>query len=151
ALVTGIHGGDPTELDVRAAFPRLARYEAESGSVVRGMLRARSQSPGPRRMWSFPEGLREVIDALAARLRTPPLLNAAVRTLKQSPTGWVVHGARGEQWPADAVVLTCPAPAQAAIIGPLDAALAGLIGAIEYNRIAVVALGYRESDVPNPA
>src|SRR5437868_2085434 len=40
ALVTGIHGGDPELLDVRAAFPRLTKFEAESGSVVRGMMRA---------------------------------------------------------------------------------------------------------------
>src|SRR5262245_9433437 len=40
ALVTGIHGGDPELLDVRAAFPRLADLEAAHGSVVRGMIRA---------------------------------------------------------------------------------------------------------------
>src|SRR5262249_49021586 len=40
ALAPGVHGGAPALLDVRAAFPRLARLEADSGSVVRGLLRA---------------------------------------------------------------------------------------------------------------
>ena len=43
ALVTGIHGGDPALLSVAAAFPRLPVMERESGSVVRGFLRAAKQ------------------------------------------------------------------------------------------------------------
>src|SRR5262245_16175239 len=40
ALVTGIHGGDPAALSVAAAFPRLVAMERESGSIIRGFLRA---------------------------------------------------------------------------------------------------------------
>ncbi len=46
------------------------------------------------------------------------------------------------------MVLACPAYQQAAILGELDPLLAEGIAAIPYNRVAVVALGYRESDVP---
>src|SRR5262249_53960674 len=41
AFVTGIHAGDPRLLSVRAAFPRLAAFEREHGSVQRGMAAAR--------------------------------------------------------------------------------------------------------------
>jgi oxygen-dependent protoporphyrinogen oxidase len=48
------------------------------------------------------------------------------------------------------VVLACPADQQAALLGDQAPALADLIAAIPYNRVAVVALGYRAADVPHP-
>src|SRR5262249_1760848 len=51
---------------------------------------------------------------------------------------------------ADAVVLTCPAHQQAAVLDALDPELADRVGGIAYNRVAVVALGYLRADVPRP-
>jgi oxygen-dependent protoporphyrinogen oxidase len=45
-------------------------------------------------------------------------------------------------------VLSCPAFVQAEILADLDRDLAHLIGGIRYNRIAVVALGFKAADVP---
>jgi oxygen-dependent protoporphyrinogen oxidase len=49
---------------------------------------------------------------------------------------------------ADAVVLTCPAYEQAGILTLLDGELASRIAEVPYNRIAVVAVGYRTRDMP---
>jgi oxygen-dependent protoporphyrinogen oxidase len=158
ALCTGIHGGDPELLSARAAFPRLTTFEAEHGSVVRGMIlagrrrraeaRARGESPAPARMWSFREGLHVLTDTLRDRLRTPPVVGVRVKRIEQSPTGWLVHGEGRDLWEPHAVVLACPADEQARLLADVDPALAGLIGGIAYNRIAVVALGFRARDVP---
>src|SRR5437588_347059 len=40
ALVTGIYAGDSTLLSLPACFPRLAQFEREAGSVIRGFIRA---------------------------------------------------------------------------------------------------------------
>jgi oxygen-dependent protoporphyrinogen oxidase len=45
-------------------------------------------------------------------------------------------------------VLACPAYEQAELLAELDAPLADEVAGIPYNRIAVVALGYRQSDCP---
>jgi oxygen-dependent protoporphyrinogen oxidase len=159
ALVTGIHGGDPALLDVRAAFPRLAAFEARHGSVVRGMVRAmrqkraeaaaRGATPARGRMWSFRDGLRTLAETLRDRLPAPPVLGARVRRIQPRPGGgWLVLGDGQDLWEADALVLTCPARAQAEMLADLDPELAGLVGGIAYNRIAVVALGFRAADVP---
>jgi oxygen-dependent protoporphyrinogen oxidase len=77
-----------------------------------------------------------------------------VRSLRRLPSpattaaGWEILGEGRERWAADAVVLTCPAYQQAAILADLDRELADRVGAIAYNRVAVVALGYRRADVP---
>jgi oxygen-dependent protoporphyrinogen oxidase len=149
ALVTGIHAGDPNLLDVRAAFPRVAALEREHGSVVVGMMRAAKRKPGRSQLWSFRDGLQTLTDTLRDRLPAPPVLGAHVRRIEPRPGGgWTVVTDGRERWDADAVALTCPAYAQAPVLADLDPDLAGLIGGIAYNRIAVVALGYRAAEVP---
>jgi oxygen-dependent protoporphyrinogen oxidase len=159
ALVTGIHAGDPKLLSLKAAFPRIAELEEQFGSVLKGFAqtarrrRAEAKARGqpyqrPGRMWSFREGLRLLVETLHARLRRPPVLGVTVKRIERRPDGWLVVGDGQERWPADVVVLACPAYQQAAILADLDPELAERIGSIGYNRVTVVALGYRQTDVP---
>jgi len=161
ALVTGIHGGDPALLSVAAAFPRLPVMEREAGSVIRGFMRAAKKrkadakargvpAPGPMRMWSFHEGLQVLTDTLAQKLGSAVKCGKPARSLAESASvsPWVVYGDNATAWYADAVVLACPAYEQAAILQELNPELANEVGAIPYNRIAVVALGYRREHCP---
>jgi oxygen-dependent protoporphyrinogen oxidase len=156
ALVTGIHAGDPTKLSVAAAFPRLPVMEREAGSIVRGFLRAARKRrrdaeargeppPGPQRMWSFRTGLRTLVDGLTAQLGDRVKTGVGVKTIRRSEPSWQLDTDAGPMT-ADAVVLACPAYEQAAILADLDAKLAEEVAEIPYNRVAVVALGYRQSD-----
>ncbi len=162
ALVTGIYAGDPRFLSLPACFPRLAALEREHGSVIKGVVqRARrgrlearvrgeaDQRPG--KMWSLREGLRLLVERLQERLTRPPLVGVGVRRIMRlngtNSRGWRVEADGAESWTADAVVLTCPAYQQAAILADLDAELADLTNAIPYNRIVVVGLGYRRAEV----
>jgi oxygen-dependent protoporphyrinogen oxidase len=176
ALVTGIYAGDPRLLSLPACFPRLAALERDYGSVIRGLSKAArlkgdqpdSQTPkgAAGRMWSLPQGLRFFIESIRDRLNSSPICGVKVCRLERSaensvlagsPDGretvpqqrrWIVHGDGGDRWPADAVVLACPAYEQAGILRHLDLKLAQKIGSIRYNRLAVVALGYWRADVP---
>jgi protoporphyrinogen/coproporphyrinogen III oxidase len=159
AAVTGIHAGDPELLSVAAAFPRVVQFEREHGSVSRGLRaaarerrraqKARGERPHPPQLWSFREGLGVLVNALRERLGKNLLTGIAARRVDRAGTAWVVRGDGRESWDADAVVLTTPAHEQAAMVADLDSQLAAEIGAIHYNRIAVVALGYREADLPS--
>jgi oxygen-dependent protoporphyrinogen oxidase len=162
ALVTGIYAGDPALLSVQATFPRLAALEREHGSVLKGLARAARQRRAearargepyqrPGRMWSFREGLRLLIEALRDRLGERLVLGAEVRSVRRATgeaQGWVVAADGKDRWTADAVVLACPAYRQADMLAELDRELAELVGGIAYNRIAVLALGYRHEDIP---
>jgi protoporphyrinogen/coproporphyrinogen III oxidase len=160
ALVTGIHGGDPDLLSAAAAFPRAAEMERKHGSVIRGFMRtakmrkrealARGEPPPQSgRMWSFRAGLRRLIEALIERLPRPPIQGAAVRRIERVGQDWSVSGEGTEAWPANAVVLACPADRQARILADLDGELAADIEGIASSPIAVVSIGYRKQDVPN--
>lgn len=163
ALVTGIYAGDPDLLSLPACFPRVAALERAYGSVLKGFaatarqrrLDANAQGIAYRRpgtMWSFREGLRLLAETVAARLHRPPVLGVNVCQLASQgnpgrPT-WIVRADGAQCWEADALVLTCPAHQQAGLLTELDDSLADAIGAIPYNRVAVVGLGYRQGDVP---
>src|SRR4029079_110545 len=43
-FLSGVYAGDPERLSVQACFPKLAEFEAESGGILRGALRAAKQS-----------------------------------------------------------------------------------------------------------
>jgi oxygen-dependent protoporphyrinogen oxidase len=153
-LVTGIHGGDPALLDVRSAFPRLSEWEQSHGSILRGVFRLQkdkrlaARSPGtkaaPQRMWSFPNGLREMIDALAEKLTRPPICRRSATSLHVRDRRWVIDNESFH-----AVILACPAYVQAKLLSPVDDQLAKLVADIPYTPIAVVALGFRMADLPN--
>jgi oxygen-dependent protoporphyrinogen oxidase len=160
ALVTGIHAGDPHLLSMKAAFPRFAAMEREHGSLRSAMRhmaavrRSEALAKGemPRqgsRLLSFREGLRLLVEMLRDDLRQPPTFGVHVRRIESLGNGqWQVNGDGHDRWPADAVVLACPAHQQAALMADVDAQLAEAIGAIPYAAAMVVALGYRREDVP---
>jgi oxygen-dependent protoporphyrinogen oxidase len=166
ALVTGIYAGDPALLSLPACFPRVAAMEREFGSVLKGFAAAAKKRrreaeargetpPKPGKLWSFRGGLSVLTDALARSLRRPPSSGVRIRALERggdpSEPTWTIHGDGADNWPADAVILTCPAHQQAPILNDLDAGLADEIAGIPFNEIAVVGLGFKANDVPGGA
>src|SRR6185436_772269 len=103
ALVTGIYAGDAKLLSLPACFPRLAAFEREHGSAIKGFAaaakqrRADAQSRGdpyqrPGKMWSFQDGLRVLVETLRDQLQRPPILGVAIRSLKKADHAWEVRG-----------------------------------------------------------
>jgi oxygen-dependent protoporphyrinogen oxidase len=88
-----------------------------------------------------------LVDTLGNRLRRQALGGVTVAAMRREAGGWHVHSTEGDAWTADAVVLTCPAYAQAMLLAGIDPELAQEVAQIPYNRIAVVGLGYRSADV----
>lgn len=160
AFVTGIYAGDPTRLSVKAAFPRLAEFEEKHGSLMvgtfaalrerRAAMKARGEPYRRTGMWSFVEGLRLLAETLRDHLRTRPLFGVTIRRVERDgPHRWAVCGDGHDRWTADAVVLACPAYAQAELLAALDPDLAEDVAGIAYNRVAVVGVGFRKADVPH--
>jgi protoporphyrinogen/coproporphyrinogen III oxidase len=164
ALVTGIYAGDAKLLSMAAAFPRVARCEQEYGSVRKGLARmakarrAEAAALGldlPRKatLFSFKRGLRFLVEMLAVKLRKAPQFSTAVRNIAYrtdlpGKPSWMAATDGQHHWQADALVLTCPAYRQAAMLADLDPDLADLMLQIPYSPAVVVALGYREHPMP---
>lgn len=160
AMVTGIYGGDPSSLSLKAAFPRMHELESTYGSLVKAQVaiaRDRKRLPADARvgagqatgapsgvLHSFKDGLSTLIDALADRVDVQ--CGSVARRIEKRDGGWRVRV--GNEWlSADAVVSTLPAYATAELIRSLDAGAADEIDGIPYVPCSVVVQCYRKSDV----
>ena len=166
ALVAGIYAGDPLQLSLPHAFPKLKALEDNYGSMIKGQIlgardRKRSGEVAKDRAakFSFDEGLQVLPDTLAAGLGNALKLNAAVSRLTRTNAGWRLTTSGGEA-EVGAVVYcgTAHRLAELQIDGP-PAAAAGpaaqsltphALAEISYPPVASVVLGFRRADVAHP-
>jgi len=160
AFVRGVYGAEVEELGAASAFPRLWKLAVEHGGVLRG-LKAGARSrvaeplPGPVTgrgdLVSFPGGLVELVDALAAALGPRLVLACGARALERAGDAWRVELERGEPIVARSVVLTIPAPATVELLSPL-AASAGVdlapLARLAHADLGVIHLGLVDADLP---
>jgi len=150
-LLAGIHAGAPEQLSMLSAFPRFVEMERRHGSLIRAMWKApRPKAGAPAAFVSFPGGLQELADALAARVQPAAMVDRPVRALRPAPGGWEIESGGGETLAAKALILALPSRAAARLLGAVDAGLADALGAFRSVSTAVVYLGYRRADVGHP-
>jgi oxygen-dependent protoporphyrinogen oxidase len=156
-FVSGIYAGDPEQISVPAAFPRLHALEQKYGSLIRGQIQgARERRKNPEKAknaaksFSFDRGMQVFPRALAARLAG---YQAGVRVesiARRAAGGYEVRASRGGEavaFSARAVVVAAPAHRAAGFVEPMSAPLARALEAIHYAPVAVVASAFRRDDV----
>jgi protoporphyrinogen/coproporphyrinogen III oxidase len=157
-FVAGIFAGDPEQLSVRHALPKLYALERTHGSVIRafgGMMRARKRDAAAAAtaggMLSFRTGLQELPEALARELHAEIRLHAPVTQLRAGPRGWTVGAAYQPSELYDAVVYAAPAHC----VDDLDLDFPGgdrlkTLASIGYPPVGVLVLGFRRDEVTHP-
>jgi oxygen-dependent protoporphyrinogen oxidase len=145
-LLAGVYGGDAEELSVASVLSRFLELEQNYGSLTRGVLaerrRLRRQGNAQSLFHTLRGGLGTLIHAVAEAARSHMRTVAARATaLERRDDGYQVRTEDGV-FPADCVVLACPAWQSAALVRSLDGELAALLEAIPYHSSVTVALGY---------
>ncbi len=157
-FISGIYAGDPEKLGLRSAFPQLWDAENTSGSVVRGLLRARKSGTGSRTLGSFIGGNQVLTDALANSLGEHLHRNTKItHVLPAFPTGtrtFAIEFSTVDDPAAISTTLhtshllvTTPANTTGTLLKELDPGFVPLCEAVSYVPIAVVSLGYRRAAV----
>jgi oxygen-dependent protoporphyrinogen oxidase len=149
AMVVGIFAGDVEQLSLQSCFPRMVRLEAEHRSLVLAMKRLGRGGAPAGKLTTTEGGLSSYVDAVARRLGERVHTGAPVQRVRRGPEGFVLSLAGGELR-ADAVVITTPADAAAALLGPLDPALGELARSVPYAPVSVVHVAYPRSSVAHP-
>jgi oxygen-dependent protoporphyrinogen oxidase len=158
-FVAGIYAGDPNELSVPAAFPRLHALERRYGSLIKGALlgaRARRKSADKAKnaaaSFSFRGGMQSLTDALARAVGNVHC-RMTVSSVQTRAGGFTIVGEReGTQLigSARSVVVATPAYAAARVVKDLDPAAAAALGAMIYPAVTVVVSVYRRADIAHP-
>jgi oxygen-dependent protoporphyrinogen oxidase len=165
-LLSGIYGGDATQLSARTVLPKLVEMEEMYGSLTRGMLAAHKhmrarmadaqrngaagqpqgeRRAGPRSVFTtLKGGLQQLVDALEARLEPAWVRKSTVvSSLERVDRGWRVSaGGRDEIY--DAVIMASPAWAAGALLKAVDSSLGAELEGIPYSSSITVNLVYDE-------
>jgi oxygen-dependent protoporphyrinogen oxidase len=154
-FVAGVFAGDPEQLSVRHAIPKLHALERTHGSVMKAlvqMMKARRETgEGLGSVISFRAGLQEIPNALGRELGSEVRLRAPVTQLRSGPRGWTVGAAFQTPELFDAVVYAAPAHSLDEIDLDLVAAeRLSTLSSILHPPVAVLALGFRREQVAHP-
>lgn len=163
-LLSGIYGGDATQLSARTVLPKLVEMEVQHGSLSRGMLaahramRARAAQraitgeaparPAPRSIFTtLRGGMQQLIDALEARIDPASIHRSTpVTAVEKTSSGWrVTAGGSPENF--DAIIFASPAWAAGALLWPVDQALGEALSGIPYSSSITVNLVYDETQL----
>jgi len=146
-LLSGVYGGEASQLSVRAVLSRFADMEAKHGSLGRAMLAARKNAPKPNGalrplFTSLKEGMQQMVDALVQRLDGDALTTGApVQAVTREGGGWIVSaGLQSDQF--DAVILAVSTQVAASLLRMSGPLLAAELGGVNYSSSVTVALGY---------
>lgn len=156
-FVAGVFAGDPEQLSVQHAFPKMAALEQQYGSLIKGALlgakeRRLRNAPlkSEPRMFSFDGGLGVLTDTLADRLNGAVRLKCPVERIERADDGWRVYSAAGHE--SHSSVLFCsPAHRLLALEAAPDLAHElGHFRQVYCPPIARMAFGFHRSQVTHP-
>jgi oxygen-dependent protoporphyrinogen oxidase len=156
-FVAGVYAGNPDELSVSAAFPRLYALERRYGSLLKGQIkgareRARRGEKGKNvaKSFSFRGGMQTLTDALARALHPVRTSSEAVRIGRRDDGALEVEvsgEASTTRLAARSIVLAVPADAAAEIVRPHAPDAAAALESIVYAPVASVTCEYARRDV----
>lgn len=158
-LLSGIYGGDATQLSAQTVLPRLVEMETKYGSLTRGMLAAHRKmrmmaknapngaNRGAAIFTALRGGMSQLVNALAARLDGGSLSTAtAVSGIEKMASGWNLKwGGASETF--DALIMATPAWIAGELLTPVDEALGSELGGIPYSSSITVNLMYDEARI----
>jgi oxygen-dependent protoporphyrinogen oxidase len=158
-LLSGIYGGDATQLSAQTVLPRLVEMETKYGSLTRGMLAAhrkmrtfaktssKTQNRGAAIFTALRGGMGELVEAIAARLDSSSVRMATpVSEIERTAQGWIVK-AGGANETYDAVIMAAAAWVAGELLAPVDAALGKELSGIPYSSSITVNLMYDEAKI----
>lgn len=153
-LLAGIYAGSVDTLSLAATFPQFRNLEKKHRSLIRGSIAQRRQAQpnqaaqsGRSVFVTLRGGLQTLIERLYDCLQEWATLateTSVTSILKQEDGTYVVHAQSPQEestYTCDAVIVTVPAPAAAALLSPLSAT-ARELNEITYVSTATVILGY---------
>jgi oxygen-dependent protoporphyrinogen oxidase len=160
-FVAGVYAGNPEDLSVKSAFPKLYALEEEYGGLIVGTIRSirkrkkkKEQSKQSAKMISFEGGMKVLPEAIAGYLGSRVKLNAEVVSIKKTADGnYGVAYNEGDQsltLLTDIVLSTIPAYTAGGLFGHFDVGLKKHLSNVYYPPVLVLYIAYNKDDIGQP-
>lgn len=156
-FVSGVFAGDPENLSVKSAFPKLYRLEEVYGGLFKGMIKGAKErkkraekSKQSAAMFSFKNGMSVFTKKLCDVLGNDILLNHRVEEIKKDNQNYVVvTNVNGEkkEIKTQSVFITTPAYVAAEILKNMDGYLFNQLSTIYYPPVLVLNVIYRKDKI----
>lgn len=153
-FVAGVYAGNPDNLSVKSAFPKLYALEENYGGLIKGTIKGAKErkkrgeeSKQSAKMFSFRNGMQTFAKALADKLETIEY-NCTVNKVVKSEGGYKVlfeQNGEAKELAASKILSTVPAYVASSIFGDLDKELARHLNEVYYPPVMVLYLGFDQS------
>lgn len=166
-FVSGVFAGDPNQLSVKSAFPKLYRLEEVYGGLVKGMIKGAKerkqraeQSKQSAKMFSFINGMQSFPKTIADKLREHILYECRVASVEcrvqndeRRIVNWIVRYEQNgvlKEIASDYILSTVPAHTATKIFSSLDKEFVNHADNIFYPPVMVLYLGFRKDQIARP-
>ncbi len=160
-MIAGIYGGDARLLSSKCTVPQMVQYEAECGSIIRGLWKQKLQKKDGRNsavagsryglFASFDRGMQVLIDGLLRHLPAGSVcLNTPVDHIVHSTLpeyGYEICLCSGKRIGAHSVVVATPANIAGQLLCPINASLGHKLRQIAYAPTVIVNLLFYRKDI----
>ncbi len=157
-FVTGIYAGDPEKMSVNHTMSMIKDAERKHGSIIKGMVKFMKEKKQEReefdlpkqKIFTFQNGLQELIVAIEKQLNNNIQLNARVKSISFEGNKYgIVYEQDNEEKAiyVDKIISTIPAKNLAELVQSKDVALAKSLFAIHYVSAGVMHLAFDKKDI----
>ena len=159
-FVAGVYAGNPEELSVKSAFPKLYALEEKYGGLIIGTIKSikerkkrAEKSKQSARMFSFVNGMQVLPKAIAASLGEKVIKSAEVKSVVKETSGYKIsYSSNGTAKEIECDILLSAIPAYSAtdLFRPMDENLAKHFEQIYYPPVLVLLLSYNKAVIKQP-
>lgn len=156
-FVSGVFAGDPKNLSVKSAFPKLYRLEEVYGGLIKGMIKGakerkqrNEESKQSAKMFSFKNGMQSFPKAIANKMNGNIFYNCSILNIvKENSKINVEIDIKGKTGiiTSDVLLSTIPSYRLSKLIDSLDSNLSKHLNEIYYPPVLVLYLGYEKEAI----
>jgi oxygen-dependent protoporphyrinogen oxidase len=159
-FVAGVYAGNPEDLSVKSAFPKLYALEEKYGGLIKGTIKSIKErknrpekSKQDAKMYSFNNGMQVFPKAIADYLGGKIHLNSEVISIEKISSEYKIsyyNSGNSSSISCNYIVSTIPAYSASVLFGRFDSVLADHLNKIYYPPVLVLYLAYDIKDIGQP-
>ncbi|MBX7152279.1 protoporphyrinogen oxidase [bacterium] len=159
-FVAGVYAGNPSQLSVQAAFPKLYALEKNYGSLIKGQIKGarerkkRNETSKDRaKLFAFKNGMQTLPNAIFNKLSDKIYTGATISSIQSFETSYKIHctiEGKSTTIETNSVVLGVPSYVAATFLSSFDSEMTNQLNDVYYPPVAEVFLGFKTEDVKRP-